>query len=117
VANGYRDGQSHLIGPIGREQDESHEHQHEEHASSDESKYEISPQVENEEEEEEEEEDDRCILPDAWEKDYDMDCNSMHEIDLMPTLDSFDFITCGGDRCVFRITDTNDSVVIIKTHK
>jgi hypothetical protein len=91
-----------LIGPIGREQDESHDHD------------EISPQEESEEEEEEDEE---CILPTSWEKDYDMACNSMHEIDMMPTPDSFDLITCGGDRCVFRVTDINDGVVILKTLK
>jgi hypothetical protein len=110
LSHGLEGKQLHFIGPIGREQDDSHEHEHEAHASSDESKEEISPQVENEEEE-----DDKCILPDAGKNDYDMDCNTMHEIDLMPTLDSFDFITCGGDRCVFRVTDINDSVVILKT--
>lgn len=115
VQHGYGGEQSHLIGPIGREQDESHDHDHGEYASNDESNAEISPQEESEEEEEEE--DEECILPTSWEKDYDMACNSMHEIDMMPTPDSFDLITCGGDRCVFRVTDINDSVVILKTLK
>lgn len=118
VSHGSEDEYSHQFGPIGREEDESEQHSDDypgedefwpeemehSHDNPNKDEHEFSPK-----------DDDKCTIPAAWENDYDMACNSMHEIDMMPTTDSFSFITGGGDRCVFRVTDIDDSIVILKT--
>lgn len=125
VLNGSsEDEYSRQLEPMGREEDvneqlsddnldgtEDEFSQEEEHSDNnpDDNEAEFSP--------EEDDDDDKCIYPAAWENDSHMACNSMHEMDMMPTADSLSFITCGGDRCVFRITDIDGSVFVLKTLK
>ena len=61
--------------------------------------------------------DDECSYPAAWENDFHMACNNMHEMDMIRTDDSLSFITCGGDRCVFRVTDIDGNIFVLKTLK
>jgi hypothetical protein len=114
VSRGNEDEYSRLLGPIGREEDENEQHIDD---NLDGSEDEFSLEDDEHSEDNPDENEKECTIPAAWENDYDIACNSMHEIDMMPTTDSLSFITCGGDRCVFRVTDIDDSVVVLKTLK
>lgn len=52
-----------------------------------------------------------------WQTKHYIQCNSLHEISMLPEPDYFEFINCGGSRCAFRLTDVDQRYIVLKTQK